>query len=336
MIYMRHCLHAYFTRHSRELLIILLIFTLTSRAYPIFTNRYCFSDDCHNYYNYILAKSDTPEMLFLGISRALYAVGINEVNIVRLWMILLPIVFTIGLYLFLTDRVGEWSLFVTLMLANTALGINLLWFVLIKQGLAVALFPVFLYCSVKKNPVSLVLMIMMMLSPATALFLILPVLLVMIYRKGDISVEMMSSLLMLIFYYAFSPQSGLASYGLTNLNYLFVDVFLLLVTIPVIMKLKMIHLYTFLFVSVAMFNITALLLTPESWRVLLLTNITALFPASIFFDEHEYGIWRIITVSYLIVSLCLFGAYALSLHSETVMAVGGYEFLGNHTHLPTP
>lgn len=299
-------------RHSHIFLLLILLIVLI-RLYPLIVNETCFADDCLRYYSYIKGLKTTPELLFLGLTVPLYYIGLDVFVIIKMFMVVLPLVFSFGLYLLLRNRIDNKLMYVAILFANLSLSFNLFWFVLLKNGLMIAFFPFFLHFYLEeKYGRSLFFLFLMALSHMTFILLAIPIIIHSLYKFKNPSFFIISIMLLGLFglYYYSTQEYIIAKTGFTNLNYLFIEIPLLFFAI-----FSKKNIFKLLFLTNIVFGILSLLFMVEAWRIFVMLNVPILLSSMIFLNEKWNKIFKGITYSYLVVSFIFFITYVISLKS---------------------
>ena len=312
----------------RFLVLIVILISLL-RLYPILTNEYCFSDDCTVYYDYILGNLSTPELTFMALVWFMHGILLfDEVLIMRLFMFFLPICFTFGLYKMLKDKVKNSTMSLILIAINLSLSMNLFWFVMVKNGLMLVFFTFFLhYYLEKKYDTSLIFLMLSALSHSTFVFLTIPLIAYMVWKKETYYTGVAFITILVTLYYILSPQAALSGEaGLTNLNYMFVDVAFLFFAVMSVKK--PLSIYVIMFIACSLFALLTLPFLVQSWRMFVLLNFPVYLAAMSFVESKSGNKWfKIILIIYVLYSWGLFFTYITTIQSLTFLTDNGYVYL---------
>ena len=290
-----------------KLTIFTLILTTIMRFLSVIKTNGCVSSDCLRYLAYSLGWFSTPELLPLGIfSFGFWTTG--------LLMILSPLIFSLGLWILLRKHMDEDILLIGITLVNALPAFNLIWMVLLKNGLMVAFLPFFLHFYLERKYLrSLFFLSLMALSHLTFALFAIPVIIHSMYRykDGDFGTLVFMGFGLLITsifipYYLINQSYIVGVQGYTNLNYLFVDIFI--VAFAAITKKSLLK-YTFLFIAAV--SLVSLLFMHEAWRFFIMLNVAALIPAMAMLDNNKP--LRKIGYAYCVIALIELTIYLISL-----------------------
>jgi len=191
-------------------------------------------------------------------------------------------------------------------------------------------FPFFLhyYIGGKYGKSSLFLLLMAM-SHLTFIFLAIPVLLHSLrkFNKTFIITGVIIGIVFPSIYLLTHQMDVIKIQRMTNLNYLFVDIPLLLFAVISLFRSKF-NLYNIIFVFNVIATLLLFLYSAEAWRMFVLLNIPMLLSAINFIDKQNNKILNYILIFYLIGISILFSVYAISLE-PAIIKIGGKYLLIN-------
>ena len=304
-----NAVNSYFRVTGAKLLIILIVVAVLLRSVPLVLNETCYADDCLRYFAYIEGHLDTPEPMF-QMANVLHMMGMPAFFAIKLLIWITPLVFSLGLYLLLRKRVSENTMLLAIFFANASLSFNLFWMVLLKNAMMIMFFPFFLYFFLEGHRWKAIFFLACMaMSHMTFILLILPVIAYSLYYDDDKVFPAYMLLVALLFslYYLQSPQAAIAvAGGGPNLNYFFIDIFLLFFAIfSDNDSIKWVLVFNAVIAGLSA------LFVHESWRLMIMLNVPALLGAVLYIDKKKT--MENIGLVYAAVTIILFAAYALTL-----------------------